>query len=240
MNPFALHPKSNRRRQISTLPVICLPLIASFFYFVWYPGTRLGNSFYVGMKMLMVVWPILAVWVILKEKLFDDPRPAQHQKGLLVGGIFGVITVLLLFGLMKLTPVGPVVYANAQRITQRVTDLGVKEHFLLFTLFVSIIHAALEEYFWRWFAFGQLRKMVSVPVAVIIASVGFAAHHVVVLTQFLTIPLAIILGSLVGFGGAVWCALYHRFNSLWGPWFSHMLIDFGIMWVGWEILKTAP
>ncbi len=188
----------------------------------------------------MAVWPILAIRVILKEKFFDDPRLAQHKMGLIVGGIFGLLTVVLLLILMKLTPVGPVVYANAQRITQRTADLGVKEHFLLFALFVSIIHAALEEFFWRWFAFGQLRKIVSVPSAVTIAAAGFAAHHVVVLSQFLTVPLAFVLGALVGLGGALWCAIYQRYNSLWGAWFSHMIIDFGIMWTGWEILRMAP
>lgn len=219
-----------------TIPAISLPLLASFFYFVWFPGTVMGNSFYVGVKGFMVVWPVVAVWLLLQEKLHERPGPRNHRMSMIVGAGFGILTVAVLFILMKLTPAGALVYGNSGRILQRIKDLGVMEHYFLFALFVSIIHAGLEEYFWRYFAFGQLRKLISVPAAVVVAGVGFAAHHIVVLSQFVSIPCAFVFGSLVGVGGAAWSLIYQRYNSLWGAWFSHMLIDFGIMWIGWEII----
>lgn len=226
-------------RRLVTIPAICLPLFASFFYFVWFPGTAFGNSFYAGVKFFMIIWPFVAVWLILKEKFHERNGPRNHKMSLLVGAAFGVLTVGVLLILMKLTPVGGMVYDNAGRIAQRITDLGIKDYYLLFALFVSILHAALEEFFWRYFAYGQLRKMISVPAAVFVAGIGFAAHHIVVLTQFVSVPLAVILGLLVGIGGAVWSVIYQRYNSLWGAWFSHMIIDFGIMWIGWEILQMV-
>lgn len=217
--------------------VMLLPLVASFFYFVWYPGTAFGNSFYVGVKILLFVWPFIAVWFILREKFSDHSRPKNHRGSIIAGTIFGLLTFATLFILVKLTPVGGIIYGNADRISGRIEDLGVKQHFVLFALFLSFIHAALEEFFWRYFAFGQLRKLIPVTAAVIAAALGFAAHHVVVLTQFLPVSAAIPLGLCVGIGGAVWSVIYHRYNSLWGAWISHVIIDLGIMWIGWEILQ---
>lgn len=230
--------QNTRLRKLLTLPAICLPLLACFFYFVWFPGTAFGNAFYVGVKIFLLVWPMVAVWGILREQCGDYSRPIDHRGSLLPGAAFGVLVVGLMFGLMKLTPMGDFVYGNGERIAQRIEDLGVKRYYIAFALFVSFIHAALEEYFWRFFAFGQLRKLMSLTAAVIVAAVGFAAHHIVVMTQFVDLPLAFVLGGSVGLGGAVWSILYHRYNSLAGAWLSHMIIDLGIMWIGWEILTA--
>lgn len=232
--------KRNSLRTALTVPAICLPLISSFFYFVWFPGSTFGNSFYVGVKIFMVIWPFIAVHFILKEKFNESTaNPVDHKTGMIVGAGFGVLTVAVMFALMKFSPLGDLIYGNSDRIGQRINDLGIANHYLLFALFVSILHAALEEFYWRYFVYGQLRRLMSVPAAVIVAGIGFAAHHIVVLSQFVSIVPAVFLGLLVGVGGAVWSVIYQRYNSLRGAWFSHMIIDFGLMWIGWEIMQLV-
>ena len=216
---------------------MCLPLAASFFYFVLFPGTFLGNSFYSGIKVFLLIWPFVAVCFFLREPLIERVREKRHLPSAVAGFAFGAVVFALLVWLVKESPFSYLITENSARISERIRGLGVAEHFLWFALFISFAHAALEEFFWRWFVFGQLRKMISVPWACFWAAVGFAAHHIVILTQFFPIGWALVLGACVGIGGAVWSLIYHRYGSLLGAWISHMIIDLGLMWVGWIALN---
>lgn len=221
------------------LPALVVPLIASFFYFVLFPGTAFGNSFYSAVKAFLLLWPFFAVLVVLREKMVDRSRGKRHLASLLPGTVFGLLVVALLFLLLKATPLGMVLEENAGRIAGRIEDLGVKENFLLFALFLSFIHAWLEEFYWRFFVFGQATKLMSVPKAHLVAAVGFASHHVVILSQFFPMGWAFALGVCVAIGGFAWSWMMYRYNSLWGAWISHMIVDLGLMWVGWEVLQMA-
>lgn len=225
------------KRWLLLAPAMCLPLAASFFYFVLFPGTAFGNSFYTGIKVFLLIWPFLATLVFLREPLIDRHAEKRHRPSFWVGTWFGLLVVGLLFWLVKGSPLSYLLDENAGRIGQRIHDLGVAEHFLLFALFISFAHAALEEFFWRWFVFGNLRKLISVPWACFWAAVGFAAHHIVILSQFFPLGWAFVLGACVGIGGAVWSWIYQRYGSLLGAWVSHIIVDLGLMWVGWEALQ---
>ncbi|MEM9282787.1 MAG: type II CAAX endopeptidase family protein [Verrucomicrobiota bacterium] len=230
--------RERRLRWIVLLPALLIPLAASFFYFVFFPGTTFGNGIYVAAKLNLLIWPLLATRLILKEPMIDKSLPRKHRKSIVEGTIFGVAVTALLVFLVRGTPLGDVVAENGGRIAERIVGLGVAEHYLLFALFISFFHAALEEYYWRWFVFGNARRLMSAGLAILVAAVGFTAHHVVVLSQFFPFGWALCLGACVGIGGAAWSWIYHRTNSMWGPWISHMIIDLAIMWVGWEVLQA--
>lgn len=225
-----------RRRWAVLLPAMVLPFCAAFFYAVLFPGTTFGNSFYTGIKIWLVVWPALATGLILREKFVDRSREKRHGASLVPGVTFGLAVLGVLVFLVKATPLGAVVDENAENIAVFVEDLGMTEHYILFAVFLSFLHAFMEEWYWRWFAFGQARKVMPVGVAHLVAAAGFASHHVVILNQFFPLGWALFFGFCVGTGGAVWSLLYQRYNSLLGAWASHMIIDLGIMWVGWEAL----
>ena len=42
----------------------------------------------------------------------------------------------------------------------------------------------MEEYYWRWFAFGRLRRICPLWLAVAVSSGAFMLHHVVVLSAY--------------------------------------------------------
>ena len=214
-----------------------VPFAASFFYFVMFPGTVFGNSFYSGTKVFITLWPIIAIGWILKEPFVDRSRLRQHKKSLIIGTLFGLVIAGLLVFLVKATPMHDVIFGNSGKIVDRIRGLGVAENFLLFAAFLAVIHSAMEEFFWRYFVFGQLRRMIPVTAAHILAAIGFASHHVVVLSQFFPFGWALALGTCVGIGGAAWSVLYQKTNSLAGPWISHIIVDLGIMWVGWLLLN---
>ncbi len=232
-------PSRSGRRWAVLIPALLMPLSASFFYFVLFPGTTFGNSFYSGIKVFLLLWPLIAVGLILRESFVDRSREKHHLASLIPGVLFGLAVVGLMMLLIKLTPLGLVVDDNAGRIAERIEDLGMAKHFILFALLISVAHAALEEFYWRWFVFGQSCKVMPVGLAYLIAALGFASHHVVILSQFFPLGWAFALGACVGIGGAVWSWIYRRYNSLLGAWVCHMLIDLGIMWVGWEVLRMA-
>ena len=229
----------NGRRWAVLLPALLVPLTASFFYFVLFPGTAFGNSFYVIAKLNLLLWPIIATLWILKEPMIDKTLPRRHKASIVQGTIFGIAVSALLVFLVKGTPLGTVVGENVVRISERIVGLGVADHYLEFALFLSFIHAGLEEFYWRWFVFGNARRLMPGWAAITLAAVGFSSHHIVVLSQFFPMGWAVFLGGCVGLGGAAWSWIYHRMNSMWGPYVSHVIIDLAIMWVGWEVLKAA-
>lgn len=233
-------PDSKKRTRIAVFSIaLVVPFLASLFYAVLFPGTAFGNSFYSGVKIFLVAWPLASVFLFLKEKGTHLPGDRNHRASIMPGAAFGIAIVGLLFFLIKMTPLGAVVDDNSANIVVFVEKLGVKQHFIWFALFISFAHAALEEIYWRWFAFGEGRKIMKVGWAHLIAGIGFASHHVVIVNQFFPLGWALFLGACVAIGGIVWSWMYHRYNSLLGPWISHMIIDLGLMWVGWEALQAA-
>ena len=73
--------------------------------------------------------------------------------------------------------------------------------------------------------------------AVVLSSLAFTAHHVILLSIYFGASWATILFSLcVAVGGAAWAWIYHRSGSLLGPWLSHLLIDAGIFVVGYDLV----
>lgn len=191
---------------------------------------------YVIAKSVMLV-PLL--WFLLGEGgRLRVVRPTGH--GIPSGLAFGILVALGMFALYYgwLKPAGLLEFAQSA-IRERVAGFGIDTFvgFLLFGVFVSLIHSALEEYYWRWFVFGRSRRLMSTNSAVVLASVMFTSHHVVLLGKYFgwfSLP-QILFSLAVGVGGAVWCKLYDRSRSLYGPWLSHLIVDAAIFVVGYDL-----
>lgn len=116
--------------------------------------------------------------------------------------------------------------------------LGTPAGFLLLAAFYSIVHSGLEEYYWRGFVFGGLRRRIHPAAAVALSSLAFCAHHVIVLdVYFRHAPWLTVLGSAgVAVGGGVWAWLYERDGSLSPPWLSHFAVDAALMAIGYDMV----
>lgn len=229
-------PPSPARLVAAVLPAAALPLAGAVIYFDLFAGESWARWVYVLVKLFTLVWPLVAVPLLLGRRLprIDWSRPA-HRAAVAPGLAFGGLVIVATLGLMA-TPLGEQIAAHAERIHHKVTQLGVLEHYLLFALFLSVVHSALEEYYWRWFLFGTLRRHLSLAAAVTLASLAFAAHHAVVLSQYFPFVWAAPLTVAVALGGAVWCLMYERQKSLVGAWLSHVLVDLAVLWVGYRLL----
>jgi len=224
------------RYLMAVLPALVLPFAAAWYYFAPGRDPVLARAVYVGIKLFLLVWPVAAVRLLLNEHL---PRiawlQAKHWRALPLGALTGIGVALAAGGLM-LTPLKEVALAAAPAIREKLVTLGVEKHYWLFAVFLSVIHAALEEYYWRWFVFGQLRRKLMLTPAVTVAALGFASHHIIILSQFFPLPWAITLGLLVGAGGAMWSLMFERQGTLSGAWISHALVDFGVMAIGYWVI----
>jgi len=150
------------------------------------------------------------------------------------------VTAAMLLGYHFWLRFTPMMQAAAEVVRARMGYYGIDTlpRFACLGLFYCVAHSGLEEYYWRWFVFGQLRGLMRLWPAIIVASLGFMAHHVLVLgVYFRDCWWAAAWFSLaVAVGGAYWAWLYDRSRSLLGPWLSHAIVDAGIFLIGYLLV----
>lgn len=214
---------------------LAFPTVAAWLYFNWAArgdGTPnpLAQMLYTGSKLLQFGLPLVWLAWFAPQRL----QPARFRwDGIGIGVVFGLVVALALFGLYAVAPLGDM----PMRVRAKISEfhLDTWSVYVIFGLFLCVIHAFLEEWYWRGFVHAGLREWLTVPSATLMSSVGFAAHHVVILHAYLpnrfwlaTVPLAV----AIAVGGAVWAWLYERTGSLYGPWLSHLLVDAMLIVVG--------
>jgi membrane protease YdiL (CAAX protease family) len=74
----------------------------------------------------------------------------------------------------------------AEKIGGRLAQIGIDStwKYVVLSLAYALVHSLLEEYYWRWFAFGQLRRLVPLWPAILVSALAFMGHHVVILGEF--------------------------------------------------------
>lgn len=227
---------SNRKIWLAVLPAMALPFLASLFYFVFWTESLLARWLYGFTKLFTLVWPIIAIAFITRTgwprfKLSDE----RHRRALPLGFCVG-IGIASLMGIFMLTPGREVILTSAPRIRTKAETLGVMEHYWMFALFLSFLHSLLEEYYWRWFVYGHLRRVVRNGLAHVLAGASFSAHHIVVTTQYFPPAWGVFFGGLTGVGGMIWSAIYERQRTLAGVWICHVVVDLGILSIGHRLL----
>ncbi len=220
----------------TVVPAMCLPFIASLFYFVLFSEYAFSRAIYGATKVFTLVWPVVAFLLIYKTGLPKlRLRDRIHLNAIPLGLLSGLGIVGLMFLLMQ-TPLGQIVREGGDNIGKKTRELGVLDHFWIFAFFISILHSLLEEYYWRWFVYGRLRGLLPRWPAHLRAGATFAAHHIVITTQFFPFGWGLFFGCMVGVGGVIFSLLYERQRSLVGAWFAHMCVDFGIMAIGYNVI----
>ena len=224
---------------------IFYPFVLTLLYFVlashFAPG--LQKSVFVIGKAIQFLLPIVWVAFLLRESWF---LRSFRTRGVLEGIAFGMVvffTMIVLYHVALKQPGGYLApESNAvQTIHRRLDAFGIRSAMLFFTLgaFYSLIHSGLEEYYWRWFVFRRLNSSMNVTIAVVVSSLGFALHHLLLLGTYFGYadPLAWFCTFGVAVGGAYWAWSYRRFDSIWPAWISHGIIDAAIFTIGFFVLK---
>jgi CAAX protease family protein len=194
---------------------------------------------YAAGKALQFSLPVLAVLAFERRW----PRPAlPHRRGLVIGLAIGLVVaagiLVLYFGVLRGTHYFHETPAKLRAKLQEF-DLATPAGFLLLAVFISVVHSLFEEYYWRWYVFRGLERLLPLGWAVVVSALGFMAHHVIVLAVYfpgrfwgLALPFSLCIAG----GGVIWAWLYHRSGSIYAPWLSHMIIDAAIMVVGYDLM----
>lgn len=233
-----------RRERPWLFLALVYPTFLSLVWFIWLAGTEgpwQKLAYGVG-KTLQFLLPVLVI------RAFDRswPRPAWPRfEGLVAGAAFGFLVVggMAFLYFLALKPAG-LFSGTPALVLEKLQAFGLAspQGYLIFTLFVAVAHSLLEEYYWRWFVFGRLRRYFTFRWAVLLSSLGFMAHHVIVLAIY--IPgyfwsLAVPLSLCIAVGGAVWAWLYERTGTIYAAWISHLIVDLGVFVLGYDILGGA-
>ncbi len=223
------------------------PTVAAQVYFVMLASTGQTpadpnpalQACYGGSKVVQFALPVLWLGWWQGNRL----RPGKpNLDGLAFGVGFGLLVVAAMLGLYFGALRGSsMLAATPAQLRAKIADFGMGTpfKFVLMGAFISVIHLLLEEYYWRWFVFGELKKLIPVTAAIVLSGLAFMGHHVVVLAVYLPNQFwsaAVPFSLAIAIGGMVWAWLYHRTGSIWSAWLSHLVIDTGIMILGYDLL----
>jgi membrane protease YdiL (CAAX protease family) len=223
------------------------PTATAWGYFLALAGTEATanpwqQGLYTAGKVVQFTFPIVLLW------LLREPWPRlvwPNRKGLLLGLGFGVLVASVILGVyffaLRSTPA---MRLTASRIYEKLAQGGMATpgRYLFLAGFIAVLHSLLEEYYWRWFVFGRLRQLLSFVPAMVLSSLAFMAHHVIILYVYLPgqVWTEVVPFSLaIALGGAVWAWIYDRAGTLYPTWLGHLLVDAAILVIGWDLLMKA-
>jgi CAAX protease family protein len=220
------------------------PSAFTYVYFIVAAGSHsnLQHLAYTAGKTIQFAFPVL--WMLAVERR-RVKLPAPTTRGLGVGLALGaaVGAIMLAAYFLWFAPTGGL-EAVAPKVREKLSEFQIDTpgKLIAMGLFYSLLHSLLEEYYWRWFAFGRLRKLVSVRAAIAISSIGFMGHHAIVLWDYLPSAghaWAILASAAVAIGGAMWAWLYERSRSIYAPWLSHLLVDAALFTIAFDMAAGA-
>ncbi len=227
-------PLSKRSLLAPLLLLACLwQALGSIGYMTIFAASALAPILYGGVKVCMALLPVGG------RGLGWTPRAFFRGWGVrdvLLGVGIGVGFFLVLIGCYSLFPgLFAGIAAEAPRRAEAF-HIGSPLVFLLVGVLFSLFHSLFEEYYWRWFIYDGLRTFCSTTLAIILSGLAFSLHHIVILSPFFPLSLAILFGLLVGAVGSFWSYLYTRQGNLVAPWISHIAADLAIILVAYTIL----
>lgn len=222
----------------------CLfPTFATWLYFIQLSGTGWAMPAYAATKLIQFAFPVIWVWARGGGPPLPRSgkgRPKVGVRGLLFSLLSGfAIVAVLLLSWRAVLAASPAFERAPAAVAEKVASFGIDSgaKFFLLAAFYSVIHSFLEEYYWRWFVFGRLRRRLTLGTAMVVSALAFTSHHVLVVGHFLGSfgLLTFAVSLVVTAAGLLWAWLYHRTGHLAGPWLSHALADAGLMWIGYQM-----
>lgn len=230
------------KADVLALAALILPTLAAWAYFVGLKGSDVARFVYLGAKVLQFALPI--AWLWLARRGVQRATATPWRPGLIPALTFGFAASLGILLVDRWWLAGsPLAVEAGQRIGQTLADFRIETGlgYAAMALALSVVHSLLEEIYWRWFVFQRAAAWLPLPAAIAVASLGFAAHHWIVVARYLPPDLALSLGSAatlaVAATGAVWCWLYRRSGNLLAIWLSHLLVDCALFALGYQLWR---
>lgn len=223
------------------------PFAASLLYFLPENPTLWHQILYILTKSFTLAAPFL-FWKKLGApnwknflKVLDGTSPTKRRftslspgvlRGMALGLAMGLVVEVAYRCLSLETQVSALI-----RIQQKITSMGISEHFWLYAILLSLAHSLLEEFYWRFFLFNAWKKFSSNKLLINLTSaLSFALHHFVVAVFYFK-DLGYLLGFGVMIGAIIWQFTYEKEKNLKAVWISHIVIDVVLMSFGFRALR---
>ncbi len=215
---------------------LVFPSIFTWIYFVAVDGAAAQVAYAAGKAVQFALPAAWMLAVVGARPRIGRPGVRDLRAALASGApIVAAIGGLVVLGLLE----HPLLAGLPAAVRAKMDGLGIDTplRFAAMGVFYSLLHSFLEEYYWRWFVFDQLRRRIGEGRAILISSVGFAGHHAVLLGEYLGGygALTAVAALATALGGAIWAWQYRRLRALHAPWLSHLLVDAALMTVGFVI-----
>ena len=185
--------KTHRFDLPATVFAIVLPTVVTLIYFVLLakaPAAMQQTAYAIG-KTVQFTFPAIFVWLFHRTRFSrsspNDISPEQNRSCWMIGILFGILVVVsMAIGWYVVLAGSDIATSALERVNEKVAgaNLNTPMKFLAVGVFYAIVHSFLEEYYWRWFVFDQLRSQTTTWNANLISSAGFAAHHVILLATY--------------------------------------------------------
>ena len=226
--------------QVATLIVaMVFPTFAALVYFLYLGSHPAAPWVYALAKALQFAVPLLAL--SLWRTAWRETKWSRFRS-LCWGLATGTVATFLVIATYRLLFDRTITDSLTREVAAKTHDFGVDGvvPYVAMSLFLSLAHSALEEYYWRGFVFGLLDRWIGEKLAILLSSLAFMSHHVVVISRFVLasgqVGLLVVGCLAVALGGAVWAWQYARSGSLLAPWIGHVLADLALMTVGYLLL----
>jgi uncharacterized protein len=246
IRPVPSTPQQERAGWGALLFACLFPTFATWLYFIQLAGTGWAMVAYSATKVIQFAFPVVWIYLAREKTAGGAPAvPGKAGRGLILAIVSGVVVLGLVVALWRpILAASPAFERAPTAVAEKVASFGIDSgaKFFLLAAFYSVIHSFLEEYYWRWFVFGRLRRglpFATPAIAAVVASLAFTAHHVLVVGYFLGSfgLLTFFVSLVVTAAGLLWAWLYERTGHLAGPWISHALADAALMWAGYQMWR---
>jgi len=235
-----LEPNPGRRHWLAMAFALLFPTLLTVVYFILLAkdSPAMQQVAYAIGKTIQFGFPaVWVLWIKRQRVRLQSPRVKDVLSGAVLGAVLLAAGLMLYEFLLK--PAG-VFQGPAVQVRNKVAGIGLHGFwpYVSMALFYCVLHSLLEEYYWRWFVFAQLRQRMSLAGAIGISSLGFMAHHVCVLSIYFgwfTLWSTLFSAAVAG-GGVIWAWLYHKSGSLYGVWICHALVDAVIFIIGYDLI----
>jgi uncharacterized protein len=229
--------QTSRTPLIILLLAMFIPTVSAYLYF-----DLLANSAPIAQKGAYGIGKIAQFGILIVALvLWRQPPSASRWRWLAIGAASGmVIGVAMVAGyLVILKPMGIMDSAKLVAI-EKMRSFGADSPLLLIAIavFYAVLHSGFEEYYWRGLVFEGLKPYCRTGTAMLISSLAFMSHHVIILAKFFgyTSIATYLMSLAVATGGLIWAMLFQRSGSLVPGWISHAIVDAAIFIVGYLLV----
>ncbi|MCS7160046.1 MAG: hypothetical protein RMJ19_06200, partial [Gemmatales bacterium] len=138
--------------------MLFFPLMAALLYFVVFSGSAWAKPTYILTKLVQFGFPIFYVHLVRRQGISVR---APQRKDWLAGSISGLaLAGVILTAYFAHYRAQEWMGQVSEQIWAKLQELGANSRlkYIGLALFLSVIHALLEEYYWRWFVWSELAR----------------------------------------------------------------------------------